>query len=68
MRQVIGNRHAGDAIGREPLVGQPVARPEPEAAHVELGIELRDALVELGPLDRDAEIADAHLEQFLVRP
>src|SRR5207249_2620127 len=66
MREVIWNRYAGNAVRREPLVGQPEARPEPQAAHVELGVDLGDPLLELGALDRDAEIAHPHLEELLV--
>ena len=54
MREVEGDGDAGHAVGREPLVGQPVVRPEREAARVELGVDLRDALLELGARDRRA--------------
>ena len=66
VREIERNGDAGHAVRREPLVGQPVVRPERQAARVELGVDLRDALLELGALDREAEIAQAHLEQLLV--
>ena len=36
MREIEGDGHAGDAVRREPLVGQPVARAESEAPPLEL--------------------------------
>ena len=66
MREVERDGDAGDAVRREPLVRQPVVRPERQAARVELGVELRDARLELGALDGQPEIAHPDLEQLLV--
>ena len=66
MRQVEGNRDAGDAVRGEPLVGQPVVRAERQAARVELGVELRDPLLDLGAFDRQPEVAHADPQQLLV--
>jgi hypothetical protein len=41
-------------------------RPERQAARLELGVQLRDARLELGAGDAQPEIAHADLEQLLV--
>jgi hypothetical protein len=65
MREIKGNGDAGDAVGREPFVGKVVMRSN-QAAGVELGVDLRDARFELRPLDGQAEVAHADLEQLVV--
>ena len=66
MREVKRDRDARDAVRREPFVGEPVVRPEHETAGGELGVELRDARLEIGAGDGQPEIAHADLEQLLV--
>ena len=65
VRKVERDRDAGHAVRRKPLVGQPVMRPEPDAARLELAVDKRCAL-RAGALDAQAEIAHADLEQLLV--
>src|SRR5581483_4346632 len=57
---------ARHAVRREPLVGEPVMRSEEEPACVELRVDVRDAVLEIGPLDREAEVAHPHVEQLLI--
>ena len=66
VREVERNRDARHAVGREPLVGEPEVRPEDGAPRGELARELGDALLELGALDVQIEIAEAQVEQSLV--
>ena len=65
MRQIEGNRDARNAVGREPLVRQPVVRPHQPAA-VELLVDLRDARLDNGSRDRQPEVAHPDVEQLLV--
>jgi hypothetical protein len=68
MRQIVRDGDAWDVVRGEPFIGQPVVRPEDQRAGVELGADLRDTLFEIGAFNRQAEIADARLEQLLVGP
>src|SRR5204862_4766056 len=47
MREIKGDGDARHAVRREPLVGQPVVRTEPEAPLLQLPIEVCDALLEV---------------------
>src|SRR5439155_21803779 len=58
MREIEGDGDARHAVRREPLVGQPVMRTEPEAPRLELPIEVRDALLEVGAFDGYSEITE----------
>ena len=53
MRQIKGDGDAGHAIGREPLIGEPIKR-ERESARGELGVKLCDSRLELGAFDGDS--------------
>ena len=69
MRKVEGDRHAGDAVGREPLVREPEMRPEAlEPARVELLLQLGEALGQHAVVDGDAKLAHPQIEELLVRP
>src|SRR5919197_5827090 len=57
---------AGHAIRREPFVREPVMGAEAQPARVELGVDLRDALLEIGAFDLHREIAHPDVEELLV--
>ena len=66
MRKIERNGDARHAVRSEPFVRQPVVRTEHQAACQELGIHLLDPLLDLGPAEREAQIAHAQVEQLLV--
>ena len=68
MRQIERDGNAGYVVGREPLVREPVMRPEHQRSRFELGVDLRDALLERRAVDGNAQVAETHPEQLLVRP
>ncbi len=51
MRQVERDGDTADAVGREPLVGQPVVRAEDELPLRELAVQGVDAFLELAAFD-----------------
>ena len=57
---------AADAVGREPLVRQPIVRTEDDLARLELVVQIGNASGEHAGLDADAEIAHPQVEQRLV--
>ena len=63
MREIERHGEAGHVAGREPFVGQPDVRTETKALPLELRVEFRDAVLEPGALDGDAEIAQPELHQ-----
>src|SRR6185436_2414727 len=63
MREIKRNRDPGDAIGREPLVREPVMGAEAHPARLELTCNGGDPSLELGPSDRETEVANAKVEE-----
>src|SRR5678816_2125992 len=66
MREVERHGESRNAARREPLVGQPDVRLQPQAACVELIIEFLDAALEPGPRNRDPKVLEAQPEKALV--
>src|SRR5690606_9146647 len=66
--QVKRDGNARRLLGREPLVGEPDAGAEAEAAAGHLAPELVDSPGEPWAVEAEAEIAQAHLEQALIIP
>ena len=66
MCEIEGNRDAGNAVRREPLVRQPEVRPEHERARLELAIDLVDANRELGAFDLQIELAELQVQELVV--
>ena len=66
VREVEGNGHAGNAVGGEPLVGEPEVRAEQQAAAGQLAVQLLDPQGEIRALDLQVELTELHVEQFLV--
>ncbi len=67
MGHVERNRDAGNAVGREPVVGQPAVRSERNPSPVQLVIESLDAILEYAAFDTDAEVTDAPVQKLVVR-
>ena len=63
MREIERHGEPGHVAGREPLVGQPDVRAEPNVLLLELRVEFRDAVLEPGAVDGDAEIAQPELHE-----
>ena len=68
MGQAEGNREARHAVGSEPIVREPEVSPEANVPLLELLIELSNPPLEHAAFDREAEVADPHIEQLFVRP
>ena len=59
---------AGDAVGGEPVVGEPEVRAENDPVLREFRIQVMDAVFDDGVFDGYPEVAHADLEQLLVGP
>jgi hypothetical protein len=69
VRHVERDGDTGHAVGGVPVVRQPEERPKvADAARFELAVERADARHQLATANAQAEIADAQIEQLLVRP
>jgi hypothetical protein len=68
MREVEWYRKSGDALRREPLLGEPDVRAKAEAAAVERFVQRIDPWLEPGPFYGKAEVLEAKLEQSLIGP
>ncbi len=66
MREIERDGDAGNAVGREPLVREPEVRAEQQAAAGQLAVQLLDSQREVGAFDLQIELAELHVEQFLV--
>ena len=67
MREIKRNCKTGHAVGREPLSRQPDVRLEANAAIVQLAVETLDVRFEKGSLNTYRQIANANVEQTLIR-
>ena len=67
MGEIERHRHAGDAIGCEPLIREPVMGPH-QPAPFQLGVHLGDVLLDFGPGHRQMQVAQPRGEELLVRP
>ncbi len=67
MREVEGDRHTRDAIGREPFGREPEVRPEGQTAAGQFVGECRDPRLEPAPVDRQPEFVEPQIEELLVR-
>ena len=63
MGKVERHGDAGNAVGREPFLGQPYVRMEADAAQVELAIQALDTSLDPGSGQGQPEIAEAQVEQ-----
>jgi hypothetical protein len=66
VREIEGDRDAGDAVGAEPFPGQPEVRPELQAAAGQLSAQLIQARLERAVLEGHAQVAHPDVEQTLV--
>ena len=66
VREVERDRDAGDAVGREPLVGQPEMRAERQISRGQLGVKLVGPCRQLRALDADVELTELQIEQMFV--
>ena len=66
MREIERDGDAGNAVGREPLVREPEVRAEQQAAAGQFAVQLLDSQREVGALELQIELAELHVEQFLV--
>ena len=66
MGQVERYCDAGNAVWREPLLGQPNVRFEANASSVEFPVEAFDVRLEKRVLDLDRQIANPQVEQLFV--
>ena len=64
--QVEGDGDSRHLVGREPLLGEPVVGAKPEAPGRELVVEGVDPLQERSALNRQAEIAEPHVQQLVL--
>lgn len=64
--EIKGNGDTGDAVGSVPTVGEPEVRPEVKPPRIEFLIEFADPVFEHRPFDFHSEIADSHIEEFIV--
>jgi len=67
VREVERNRDRGHVVGRLPFEAEVAARARQELAPLQCTLQLRDARFELAPFDLEPEVADADLEELLVR-
>src|SRR6185312_4950013 len=67
VREIERHGDAGHAIGREPFFRKPHVRTELDAPILELRIQAAHAPRERRALERELEIAEAQLEEFLIR-
>jgi hypothetical protein len=67
MREIEGNGDSWDAIGREPLVRQPVVRTERHAACGQLLVQLGDPGFQRTAFDPQIELAELQVQQLLIR-
>src|SRR4029079_4857340 len=67
MRQIERNGDPGRVVRTEPFARDPGMRPHTDAALRELLVQVVEAVLEPGALDRQPEVAKAELEQLLVR-
>src|SRR5690606_12974048 len=66
VREVKGNRDAGNAIRREPLLADPRVRAEVDAAALEVPIEASHVARKRRALELALQVAEAHPEQLFV--
>ena len=66
MSQVKWYGKARHAVGREPFLGQPDMRTEPERSRLELAVKLFDALFQLSSADADRQVAEPDIEQLSI--
>ena len=68
MRQIEREGDAGRVLRAEPLARNPGVRPDPEAALLQLVVELAQAVRQPGAAKRELEVLQPQLQQPLVRP
>src|SRR5579863_9184131 len=66
MREIEGNGNSRHACRREPFVSQITIGPQGHSARSKLVVKVANALLKLAPLNADAQIADADIQQLLV--
>ena len=66
MREIEGHRHRRLAVGREPLVRQIKVKREVKTARRELALQLIDARLDDRARERQRQIREAEIEQFVV--
>ena len=64
--QIKWNRKTGNAVGREPLCGQPDVRLKANAAIVQLAVQTFDVRLDERAFDANGKIADASVQQPLI--